>query len=94
MRIFKIFEITRTIYSNSERSEQFLVTESFFLRLGILEQLKSKLEKNIGIQKSAGKVTKMFLYPFILFYFSIFFRPAPSFPFLMGSSFLNLPPKL
>ena len=27
---FKIFEITRTIYSNSERSEQFLVTEWFF----------------------------------------------------------------
>ena len=29
-RIFKDFEITRTIYSNSERSEQFLVTECFF----------------------------------------------------------------
>ena len=29
-RIFKIFEITRTIFSNSERSEQFLVTECFF----------------------------------------------------------------
>ena len=29
-RIFKIFEITRTIYSNSEKSEQFLVTECFF----------------------------------------------------------------
>ena len=29
-RICKIFEITRTIYSNSERSEQFLVTEWFF----------------------------------------------------------------
>ena len=26
----KIFEITRTIYSNSERSEQFLVPECFF----------------------------------------------------------------
>ena len=26
----KNFEITRTIYSNSERSEQFLVTECFF----------------------------------------------------------------
>ena len=25
-----LFEITRTIYSNSERSEQFLVTECFF----------------------------------------------------------------
>ena len=29
-RIYKNFEITRTIYSNSERSEQFLVTECFF----------------------------------------------------------------
>ena len=29
-KIFKIFEITRTIYSNSERSEQLLVTECFF----------------------------------------------------------------
>ena len=28
--ICKIFEITRTIYSNSERTEQFLVTECFF----------------------------------------------------------------
>ena len=29
-RICKTFEITRTIYSNSERSEQLLVTECFF----------------------------------------------------------------
>ena len=29
-RVCKIFEINRTIYSNSERSEQFLVTECFF----------------------------------------------------------------
>ena len=29
-RFCKIFEITRTIYSNSERSEQLLVTECFF----------------------------------------------------------------
>ena len=28
-RICKIFEVTRTIYSNSERSEQFLETECF-----------------------------------------------------------------
>ena len=41
----KIFEITRTIYSNSERSEQFLVTECFltcswrFLRSQKIEQL-------------------------------------------------------
>ena len=54
-RICKIFEITRTIYSNSERSEQFLVTECFFnlflefLRSNKLEQLEFKLEKIIGI---------------------------------------------
>ena len=30
IRISNIFEITRTIYSNSERSEQFLVKECFF----------------------------------------------------------------
>ena len=29
-RICKLLEITRTIYSNSERSEQFLVTKYFF----------------------------------------------------------------
>ena len=48
-RICNIFEITRTIYSNSERSEQFLVTECFFnLFLEVshkLEQLKFKLKK-------------------------------------------------
>ena len=38
-RIFKI-EITRTIYSNSERSQQFLVTECFFNFL-----MSHKLEK-------------------------------------------------
>ena len=32
-RICKIFEITRTIYSNIERPEQFLVTECFFYLL-------------------------------------------------------------
>ena len=35
---FQKFEITRTIYSNSERSEQFLVTECFFKVEMILEQ--------------------------------------------------------
>ena len=29
-KLCKIFEITRTIYSNSERSEQFLITKCFF----------------------------------------------------------------
>ena len=51
----KLFEITRTIYSSSERLEQFLVTECFltcswrFLISNKLEQLKFKLEKIIGI---------------------------------------------
>ena len=53
-------EITRTIYSNRERSEQFVVTECFsnwFLEAARgfsdlicnFEQLENKLEKNIGI---------------------------------------------
>ena len=37
----KILEITRTIYSNSETSEQFLVTECFIT-------FNFKLEKSIG----------------------------------------------
>ena len=60
----KIFEITRTIYPNSERSEQFLVTELFFnLFLEVsnkLERLEFKLEKIIRIYKHAGKVRKTF----------------------------------
>ena len=45
------FEINRTIYSNSERSEQFLVTECLFLKVSHehLEFLEFLLEKNIGI---------------------------------------------
>ena len=50
-RIFKIFEITRTIYSNRERSEQFLVTECFFnLFLEI-----SQISKNRTIIIQIGK---------------------------------------
>ena len=47
----KNFEITRTIYSNSERSEQFLEQNAFltyslkFLRFDELEQFEVKLEK-------------------------------------------------
>ena len=64
MRICKFFEITRTIYSKSERSEKNLVTECFlnlFLEVSHvyrLEQLEFKLGKIIGIQKHAGKVRK------------------------------------
>ena len=50
----KIFEITGTIYANSERSEQSLVTESFFYLFLEVSQ------KIIGIQKHAGKVRKSF----------------------------------
>ena len=50
---FEAEEITRTIYSNSERSEDFWLQNAFltcswrFLLNNKLEQLK--LEKNIGI---------------------------------------------
>ena len=49
-------------FANSERSEQFLVTECFFiLFLEVLElELEFKLEKIIGIQKNAGKVRKWY----------------------------------
>ena len=49
--ICKIFEIITTIYSNSERSEQYaLLTCSWrFLISNKLEQLYFKLEKNIEI---------------------------------------------
>ena len=49
--ICKIFEITRKIYSNSERSEQFLKQNDFltyfwrFFRSNTLEQIEFKLEK-------------------------------------------------
>ena len=46
-KIWNFFEITRIIYSNSEGSEQFLVTEYLFLDKS--EQFEFKLEKNIGI---------------------------------------------
>ena len=40
-RICKIFEITRTIFSNSERSEQFLVTECFFNLFLVVSQIRT-----------------------------------------------------
>ena len=64
----KIFEISRTIYSNSERSEQLLVTECFltcswtFLMFNKLKQFKFNLGKIIGIYKHAGKVGKFLFY--------------------------------
>ena len=74
-RIWKNFEITRTIYSNSKSSEQFWVTESFynwrFLISNKLEQLEFKLEKNIWIYKHAGKVRKWYFF----FNLSIILKP-------------------
>ena len=54
-RICKLFNITITIYSNSERAEQFLKQNAFsnlFLEVSQtnkIEQLEFKLEKIIGI---------------------------------------------
>ena len=54
-KFVKKIEITRTIYSKSKRSEQFLKQNVFltcssrFLRPNLLEQFKFKLEKCIGI---------------------------------------------
>ena len=54
LRICKFFEITRTIYSNSERSDQFLETDFFltcswrFLRSNELEQIEFEFWKFLG----------------------------------------------
>ena len=66
-RISKNFEITRTIYSNSERSVQFLKQTDFltcpwrFLKYNTLEQLEFKLEKTIGIYALSFYESKMIL---------------------------------
>ena len=49
IRIFEIFENTRTIYSNFERSEQSLVTECFFnlfLQVSQIKTIGSQTVKN------------------------------------------------
>ena len=59
------YAISKTIYSNSESSDQFWKQNTFltcswkFITSNILEQLKLKFEKNIGIQKSEEKVRKL-----------------------------------
>ena len=45
--------------NNSWLQNAFLTCSWRFLRLDTLEQLKSKLEKIIGIEKHAGKVRKL-----------------------------------
>ena len=56
------FEIIKKKYSNSERSERFLKQNAFLICSWMfheLEQIKTKFEKNIGIQKPTGKVRKI-----------------------------------
>ena len=60
-----MFEITRTIYSNCERSEQFLVRECFFnlfleLISNKLEKLEFKLEKILGFRNMQEKLENIF----------------------------------
>ena len=55
---FRNFEVSWTIYSSSEKSEQFLVTECFFVSKR-LEQLEFKLEKNYRDLEHAGKNRKL-----------------------------------
>ena len=61
----KFFEMTGIIYSNSESSEQFLVTECSlacswrFVRSNKFEQLEFKLEKLIVFEKQARKVSDL-----------------------------------
>ena len=64
LRTCKFFEITWTIYSNSERSELILVTECFltcswrFLMSNRLEQSYFKLKKILGFRNMQEKLEK------------------------------------
>ena len=69
------FEITRTIYSNSERSEQFLVTECFFtcswrfLRSQKIEQYSSNWKKWLGfrnLQEKLENTNFVLKFPYLL----------------------------
>ena len=54
----KFFEITRTIYSNSERSEQFLVTEcffTFFLEVSYIQWIRTIIIQIGKKQETCGK---------------------------------------
>ena len=58
----KNFEITKTIYSNSERSEQFLVTECFFnlfLEVSHTQQKNSNWKKLLGLRNIQEKLEKV-----------------------------------
>ena len=61
------FEVSRKIYSNSEKSEQFLKQNPFltcswrFLRSNILEQLEFQIRNNnLDLEKLTGNVRKHF----------------------------------
>ena len=64
-----MFEIIRKIYSNSEMSEQVLVTKCVLTRSwrfpmsNELEQLKLKLEKNFGSRNMQKKLEKVRILP-------------------------------
>ena len=66
-KIVLVIKMTRTIYSNSERSGKFLVTESFFnfswrfLRSNRLEKLWFKLEKNNWGLETCRKTHEKFI---------------------------------
>ena len=56
-RVFKNYEISGTIYSKSEISEQFLKQNAILTCSWTITYI-SKCKKNIGIQKPTGKVRK------------------------------------
>ena len=72
MRICQYFEITRTIHSKSERSEQFLVTDCFltcswrFLISNKLQQLEFKLENLLGFRNMQEKLENVHANQFYL----------------------------
>ena len=74
-RIFKLFGITRTIYSISERSQQFLKQNTLltdfwrFLRTNILNQFEFKLEKN-WLGSMQQELKKYFFLHFLLYWYS------------------------
>ena len=68
-RIDKIFEVTGTIYSNSERSEQFLVTEcffNFFLEISQISKNRTIIiqmgKKVLGFRNLQEKLENVFWY--------------------------------
>ena len=89
--IEKNFWNLRSIYSNSERSDQFLKQNAFltcswrFLRYDILELLKFKYEDNYWDLKSTGKVRKHV----VLNLWSVFFINSQLFETYIESLFVQ-----